>query len=100
MYIHVQIHLKLGTVTFTVSLLHHGSGLGEGETLHGLIALASRSFFRQPVTLTMNEVDQHTTVEGVAFLSWHVSPPRCPVSCFEEHLRQKQSEHNLEGSGT
>lgn len=71
-------------MTFTFSLLHHGPGLSESKTLHGLIALAPRPLFWQPMTLTMNKVHQHTTVEGVALLPGCLSTPRCPIWCYEE----------------
>lgn len=64
----------------TFSFLHHGTRLSECKTLHSLIALPPRwPFFWQPMTLTVNCVHQHSTVESVTFLSGCISPPRCSV---------------------
>lgn len=63
----------------TFPFLHHGPGLREGKALHGLVALSAGSVLRQPVPVTVDRVDQHATVEGVALLSGCLSRPRAPV---------------------
>lgn len=76
-----------------ISLLHHGPGLSESKTLHSLIALASRSFFWQSMSLTVNKADQHATVERVALLTRCLSTPRCSIGCCD--ARKKKDADSL-----
>ena len=63
----------------TFPLLDHGLGLGESETLHGLVAWPSWPLLHG--TMGVAELDQHPASEGVTLLSGRLASPRHSIYC-------------------